>query len=109
MLDHAFDEHIHEVASAAYISYDLPDSRRVRGVEDPSHQHGFDRVPHNPGGRVGLQFLHQIIAERSCTETFCVIYVTRSIEREYGKWINCLSAHPNPNIPCTTFGRVKIR
>lgn len=51
--------------NAAYILYDLSDSWRVRGIEDPSHQHGLHRVPHNPGGRVGLQFFHQVIAERS--------------------------------------------
>lgn len=64
---------LQQVACAAYISYDLPDSRRVGGVEDVSHQHGLDRVPHNPGDGVRLQLLHQIIAERSCTERLCFI------------------------------------
>lgn len=52
----------------AHILNDLPDSGRVRGVEDLPHQHGFDRAPHNPGGGVGLQLLHQVVAEWSCRE-----------------------------------------
>lgn len=56
------------MARAAYVSYDSPHSWRVGGVKDPSHQHGLDGVPHDPRGGVGLQFLHQLVAERSCRE-----------------------------------------
>lgn len=99
ILHHALDKYIHNEAKAPYISYDLPDSRRVRGVEDLSHQHGLDRVPHNPGGRVGLQFFHQIIAERSCRQWLYIIYLIHSIKRQYGKWILAVVLIHIHNVP----------
>ena len=59
----------------AYVSYDLSESGRVRGVQYLSHQHGLHRVPHNPGDRVGLQFSHQIIAERSWRKRLNITHI----------------------------------
>lgn len=93
-IDHAaLDKYIHQAANAAYISYDLPDSRWVRGVEDLSHQHWLDRVPHDPGGRVGFQFFHHVVAERTWGDGQCVI--NTFYWKEYGQWINCICVYPH--------------
>lgn len=51
--------------NGTHVSNDLPDGRRVGGVEDLSHQQGLDRTPHDPGDGVGLQLLHEVITEWS--------------------------------------------
>lgn len=79
------------MTDAAYISYDLPDSLRVRSVEDPSHQHWLDRVPHNLGDGVRLQVIHHVITERSCRARLRIIYVIHAIEIELGEKSNLLS------------------
>lgn len=50
---------------ASYALQYLADGRGVGGVQDLSHQKGLDRIPHNLCHRVGLQGLHQGVAEGS--------------------------------------------
>lgn len=53
------------LSSSTYTLYDLAGGWSVWSEEDLPHQEGLDGAPHDFGDGVGLQRLHESVAERS--------------------------------------------